>query len=382
MAESLALINTAADTFEVLINRTNDLITALGNTVVTANTAGAVTTGNGHVNGAFSSNLVAATNLRGGNTSATTVLTIASNVTVDTGNVVLVGNSTANAYITEALVRVANSTNTTSITAIAVTVGTAVHNTSMVSAPVVNTANVWSTGNVSAVSMISTTSVNVGANLSLTTIALLSGNTIANLVANSITVQLANSTNTATLTPISLTIGSQVVNTTMVSGAIVNTANLNSTGNISAVNMAATTKVSVGANVYANATAIFVGNSTVNTVITATGLITSSVVTHDVVTAVTSGTSAQTIDSFPLASYRGGEYLLAVRDTDTGDRQLSRTLLAHDDSVVQTTEYGVIPTNTVLGVVSGTANATHVLVQITPTVANLAITAQRTLLKA
>jgi len=85
MAKTISQINTASDTFQVWVNRTNDLANVVSIEVVTANneTGGALTTGNAYVNGIFSvATLSAYTGLRGGNVDTSAVLTITSNVSI------------------------------------------------------------------------------------------------------------------------------------------------------------------------------------------------------------------------------------------------------------------------------------------------------------
>jgi len=85
MAKTISQINTASDTFQVWVDRTNDLANVVSIEVVTANneTGGAVTTGNAYVNGIFSvATLSANTELRGGNVDTSAVLTITSNVAI------------------------------------------------------------------------------------------------------------------------------------------------------------------------------------------------------------------------------------------------------------------------------------------------------------
>lgn len=72
-----ANVSTSADTFNDWITKTNQIATALANTVVTANSTLGVTVGNAYVNGIFSSNtLVATEGLRGGNNSTSNLVTI------------------------------------------------------------------------------------------------------------------------------------------------------------------------------------------------------------------------------------------------------------------------------------------------------------------
>lgn len=106
MSKSVANVVIATDTFEGWIVKTNILLDALSNEIITvaANTTGAVTTGNGSVNGSLQATvLVAGSQLRGGEVSVANTLTITSNVvanSVSTFNANVIVNSVANVYMT------------------------------------------------------------------------------------------------------------------------------------------------------------------------------------------------------------------------------------------------------------------------------------------
>jgi hypothetical protein len=93
MTFSVAQINTAADTFQVLIDRVNSLANVSSNLAVTvaASANGSLSTGNGYVNGSFGSVVLVTPTLRGGNVQAAANLTVSSNVSF--------GNSTANVFV-------------------------------------------------------------------------------------------------------------------------------------------------------------------------------------------------------------------------------------------------------------------------------------------
>lgn len=115
MAQTLAQINTASDTFEVWVERTNELIDVLGQYIVTANNAanGALTTGNVYIVGILAtSNILAANTIRGGNVQASAPLTITSNVAF-TGEQWTYGNSTVNVFSNSTILKFANSTGNT-----------------------------------------------------------------------------------------------------------------------------------------------------------------------------------------------------------------------------------------------------------------------------
>jgi co-chaperonin GroES (HSP10) len=115
MAQTLAQINVASDTFEVWVERTNELIDILGQYIVTANNAanGALTTGNVYIVGILAtSNILAANTIRGGNVQASAPLTISSNVAF-TGEQWTYGNSTVNVFSNSSLLKIANSSGNT-----------------------------------------------------------------------------------------------------------------------------------------------------------------------------------------------------------------------------------------------------------------------------
>ena len=112
MSRHYEVVNAAADTFAIWVDRTNSLVQLANTDVVTtiANTSGDTTTGNGFVIGIFGGTTLVANTMRGGNVSTTAALTILSN-TIFTGSQV---NSTANVYLNAANVY----SNTTSFTVV------------------------------------------------------------------------------------------------------------------------------------------------------------------------------------------------------------------------------------------------------------------------
>lgn len=97
MTKSIATVNVSADTFQIFIDRVNELILASNAEYVTANNNanGSVTVGNAYFSGIFFANVLATSALRGGNVQTTANLAIISNVTIS-GNVFSIGNSTVN----------------------------------------------------------------------------------------------------------------------------------------------------------------------------------------------------------------------------------------------------------------------------------------------
>lgn len=109
MARQITAVNTATDTFQTWVNRTNQIITIVNTEVVTVNSSIGVTAGNGFVNGIFGANTLVATTLRGGNVTTNAVLTISTNTNV-TGTRFSVGNSTVNTAIVGSNITISNST--------------------------------------------------------------------------------------------------------------------------------------------------------------------------------------------------------------------------------------------------------------------------------
>jgi hypothetical protein len=161
MSSTLSSINTAADTFQNWIDRTNSIITLLGSEVVTANAAGAVTSGNGFVNGYFGANTLVATNIKGGNVTTNSVITFQTNTTFS-----------ANVLISQQLAV----TNTVSFA-----------NTLLV----IGLAN--ASGGLNTTTANATTGLNVGANVNLTTSTLNIGNASINVSSNSSMIRIVGS---------------------------------------------------------------------------------------------------------------------------------------------------------------------------------------------
>ena len=62
----------------------------------------------------------------------------------------------------------------------------------------------------------------------------------------------------------------------------------------------------------------------------------------------TSSTSQTSIKTFPTSSWKSAEMLVQVRETSSGDTQLSKLLVCHDGSTAVATEYGVANTGGIL----------------------------------
>jgi hypothetical protein len=99
MAKTINQIVIATDTFSSLITRTNQVISALGSEIITANSSndGANTTGNTNLIGIFGANTVAVgTALRGGTVNAAANLSVTSNVVFTGANASFTANVNMN----------------------------------------------------------------------------------------------------------------------------------------------------------------------------------------------------------------------------------------------------------------------------------------------
>lgn len=99
MAKTINQVVIATDTFSSLITRTNQVISALGTEIITANTSndGANTTGNTNLIGIFSANTISVGNaLRGGTVNAAANLAVTSNVAFSGANASFTSNVNIN----------------------------------------------------------------------------------------------------------------------------------------------------------------------------------------------------------------------------------------------------------------------------------------------
>lgn len=79
MSKSIAIVNTATDTFQSWVTRTNDIVTFCNTEVVSVNSTVGVTAGNGFVTGIFGGNTIVASTVRGGNVTSSGNLAFSTN---------------------------------------------------------------------------------------------------------------------------------------------------------------------------------------------------------------------------------------------------------------------------------------------------------------
>jgi len=96
----------------------------------------------------------------------------------------------------------------------------------------------------------------------------------------------------------------------------------------------------------------------------------------------TTGTSTQNVDSWAVASWSMAAYTIRIKDNVANNVQSCMINALWNGGGLDTTVFGVIYSNTYLGTFASTSNATHGVLQFTPTSANTTLSISRTLLTA
>ena len=328
MARFVANVDIITDSFEIWLLETNELLHALSTEIITANTTYANTGNTTHprtaqLYGTFgSNNLVVSNWMRGGN-----VGTLFANLNVATNTVVsnstaaninlMVSNSGSFSYINPVGGHFGNTNANSSINSIAVIIQ--------------SNANINSFINSSSIVIQSNSTVNTNYSATL--------------------LQAANSTSTANITPISFKTGIFEGNTTA---------------------------AAVGANLIANSTALFIGNTTQNNVITQTSI---AVGNSTVNTTIVANTTDAFINTGGYLRVTGNSVLsntLAV----TGNTALSNTLAVTGNTTLSNTlaVTGNTALSNTLAVTGNTTLSNTLVVTGNTTLSNtLAITGSTTL---
>lgn len=202
------------------------------------------------------------------------------------------------------------------------------------------------------------------------------------LLPDSNTIQLGSSTKRWVLN--ANTINATGLITGNSGASISGTANASVAFNVGANVTANTTALKVGntiSNVVANSTTISVAGTTSNIKITSSSIFVNDAKTQQEleVLSTTSGTTTQVIDSFSKTLYRSAEYTLSISDVASNSYQISKAIAIHATNIADINEYGVIYTNSQLGVFTASTNTTSVIVSFTPTVASTTITGSKKL---
>jgi hypothetical protein len=392
MAQQISNVYIATDTFASWVDKTNqglDLLSTFA--VTTTNTAaGALTTGNGSVNGIFSANtIVAGAQLRGGNVTTSNTLfvistvdvqntfsnavTIAANLTISaaagrTANVNTPTEFRANVHVVSGAANVwINSTKASVVTTNTDLYGTelAVFNNtaggSRVLSIVSGSNNVTFNTNNYTINTTNTLQANVG-NVAINA----SNTTIGNSTVFGVRVTNDTTTTSVTIAGNASTIASNL--TVSAANADIRNVTFNAANTIfgGSGNVAITsTTANISSNVVASGANItFTSASTVN-------LLGNVFFTSDVQNIVVSNTdiganvtAAQTVYQFAMSSYSAAEVTaVAKKGSNT---QISRFLVSHDGGInVQSTMYGTItaPTSANLGILQTAINGSNVAIR-------------------
>jgi hypothetical protein len=173
---------------------------------------------------------------------------------------------------------------------------------------------------------------------------------------------------------------------TFTSGIITANATVINIGNSSVYSVfsnASVELVSGTAELLLTPTSMAVGNTSSNATINSAGIFFDGVnysVTLPTVYANTSGAGTFVIDSFLLSLYRASEYVLSVTDNNANNFQLSKLLLLQMAGAADSTEYGIIVSNSVLGSFSSSVNATSAILSFTPTSSNTTVKGTKNLI--
>jgi hypothetical protein len=341
MAKSITAVNSAADNMQTFIAKTNQAINAISTECLTANNDanGAVVTGNSFMIGIFGANTITVFNaLRGGNVQTANVLTITSNVLVSETKLT-VGNSTINAAINSTSLVFGNTTvnvtmNTTTMVIASVNTSTLIG----VGANVHVNTSVLKIGNSTVNAIVNSLALNFG-NLVVNSTTFAVGNSTVNALGNSSTLVIRSASGNGALTPTSLVLANSTVTFTLIKPSAAEVANGQYYLNANGVWSAVTIPEQTGANLATT-------------------------------TVVTTGTTAQLMDSHLLANVRSAEYTFQVKDNTANGYMAVKMFSYHFDGDVDYTLYGQMFSNALLGTFAANTNATHVRVYFTPVPSN------------
>lgn len=123
------------------------------------------------------------------------------------------------------------------------------------------------------------------------------------------------------------------------------------------------------------------GNLTISGNVSLTGNIAySGAVSTGGATVTTTGTSAQIVDRFALATFRTGKYIVSANNNTANGYQSTEIMLIHDGTNVLITEYASLASNGTLGVFTANTQGANVNLIYTPAFSNVTLSIHRTFL--
>jgi hypothetical protein len=196
--------------------------------------------------------------------------------------------------------------------------------------------------------------------------------------------QIANAMSTQVITTAANTVGAPTTGNTQLSGIFGST--VIATPTLRGGNVSTSDVLGISSNVLVFGDVFTVGNSTVNTTINSSSFTVNTAVISNLTvanlsltdhvsigayldsyfTSSTTNASAKVVDSFDFTVYRSAEYFLQIKDNNSGDYQVSKILVTSDGVDAYMTEYGMVTSNSLVGLFSASANSTQVLLTFMP----------------
>lgn len=364
MTKAVSNVAIATDTFASWVSKTNILLDALTNIIVTVDQSpeGSNSIGNGSVIGIFAANVFSTPVLRGGssgNTANIQTLTVGHANATTSSNVVVTGyeanvvaytfNVTSNTYI--------NTTNTTVNSAITYLKGGLANVTSNVSISNANTT-------ISATNAAFTgTALNVTSNTYINTT-----NTTVNSAVTYLNGGLANVTSNVSISNVNTAINAS--NTTLSGGDVNVTSNVSVTGtnistssntNFTGANNYISQKltantITVMSNTYVNAYVVFAGNSSAVTQLSSD------------FSFPTNSTTSNVIMQISKSEFKSGKLSISATDTaNVSNKMFTEISFVYSNTANQAffTEYGIIYSNTRFLTFTANTLATNVVIYAT-----------------
>ena len=205
--------------------------------------------------------------------------------------------------------------------------------------------------------------------------------------ANATTITVGNTSINTAITPSSITANSGTFYNLNVTGSLIGT--FSATGNfIPSPNNSLLIGTSANVfshiyatNTYTNSISSYSGNLSIVSSVSLNGAL--MINSNNVITsgryAFGSGTIA-TIDSYPLATYRSGEYLIQMSETGTTNYHTSKLVVYHDDTAAYSSEFAQLFNNISLGTITTDVSGSDVRVRVTPVSSNVVVKFSRNLI--
>lgn len=204
---------------------------------------------------------------------------------------------------------------------------------------------------------------------------------------NSSLITVGNTSVNTQITPGSVTSNNGVFNNLNITGSIVGTVSptgnfIPSPNNVLLVGTASNVFSQIyTTNTYTNAIFSFAGDLNVLSNVNFTGTL--SLNSNSAISSgryVFTGSAIATIDSYPVATFRTGEYLIQMSETGTTNFHTSKVVVYHDDTTAYSSEFAQLFNNISLGVITTDVNSGSVRLRVNPASANVIVKFSRNLI--